>query len=265
MARTRHKKWLVCLLSVMIVLAMMPATAFAAPEDNFSAGGQQFADLQSAVSAAAAAGGVVTVLQDVSVDTATTVENATVTIDLNGKTVTLSETVTIGENANITIQDSTAGAGKITGAKNPLLKIQKGGQLTLESGTLESTGTIGTTVSMNPGSEFLMNGGKLLNSGSGKYNLQVNGGTATITGGRIEGGNNAVYAKSGSAFVTIGNKPAGAQQTQEEAERVYVSALYIGSNTSNVVLNSGTVGKLTSGSFAKGATINCWFKEEIAA
>lgn len=265
MARTRHKKWLVCLLSVMIVLAMMPATAFAAPEDNFSAGGQQFADLQSAVSAAAAAGGVVTVLQDVSVDTATTVENATVTIDLNGKKVTLSETVTIGENANITIQDSTAGAGKITGAKNPLLKIQKGGQLTLESGTLESTGTIGTTVSMGTGSEFLMNGGKLLNSGSGKYNLQVNGGTATITGGRIEGGNNAVYATSGSAFVTIGNKPAGAQQTQEEAERVYVSALYIGSNTSNVVLNSGTVGKLTSGSFAKGATINCWFEEEIAA
>ena len=111
---------------------------------------------------------------DITLD-AGVVVNADITIDLNGKTISMEDSsgataYAIKNNANLTIKDS-AGDGKITfhsttpSANNGYASnaISNYGTLTVESGTIENT-TVGSAcyaVDNYAGSTFTLNGGKL--------------------------------------------------------------------------------------------------------
>lgn len=86
MARTRHKKWLVCLLSVMIVLAMMPATAFAQTNVCQIVGGESYPTMEAALENTVA-GDTVQLADDFAFTQDVTVAKD-ITLDLNGKTLT---------------------------------------------------------------------------------------------------------------------------------------------------------------------------------
>lgn len=94
----------------------------------------------------------ITMLTDVTLTAAVTLPNG-VTLDLNGKTISgtanMSSTITIDENATVTITDNlTGGGGKISNSKNTgsssgAVIVENGAALTLDGGvTLETTGGV---------------------------------------------------------------------------------------------------------------------------
>lgn len=94
----------------------------------------------------------ITMLTDVTLTAAVTLPNG-VTLDLNGKTISgaanMNSTITIDENATVTITDNlTGGGGKIsnsrnTGSSSGAVIVEDGAALTLDGGvTLETTGGI---------------------------------------------------------------------------------------------------------------------------
>ena len=141
---------------------------------------QYFATLQAAINAAQA-GETITLLTNIELtETVTVPAGKTVTLDLNGKTVSgtcnasQSSLICIENGAALTVKDS-VGTGKITyaqGSSNVGWTIDVKGAFTLESGTIELTGSwsIGYAVDVRPnswgteytvGSVFTMNGGKI--------------------------------------------------------------------------------------------------------
>ena len=113
----------------------------------------QYATLQDAVAAVQPGEtATITMLTDVTLTAAVTLPNG-VTLDLNGKTISgaanMSSTITIDENATVTITDNlTGGGGKISNSKNTgsssgAVIVEDGAALTLDGGvTLETTGGI---------------------------------------------------------------------------------------------------------------------------
>ena len=139
----------------------------------------------AAAIAAASEDATVTMVADVVLDKTVKVEGKAFTLDLNGKTVSgtcnagQSSLVYVENNAALTVKDdSEAKTGKLTyaaGSSNVGWTVDVKGTLTLESGTIELTGSwsIGYAVDVRPNSwgteyknatKFTMNGGKLVSS-----------------------------------------------------------------------------------------------------
>lgn len=191
-----------------------------------------------------------------------------VTLDLNGKTLTSSKMIQAKADETsitLTIRDSGEN-GAIVGTSNPVVEANKNGAVELVSGTVKGSGTSVVRVQNSSGS-FTMTGGAIQQTANStsKYTLMVNVGAAEITGGRLEGTGGAVtalYLTSGStAKLTIG-VPVSGDQTQGQASAVYVQEIRLGKGT-GLTLNSGTVGNMRGTKLAAGATVGCWFTNDV--
>lgn len=149
---------------------------FSAPAVVAKIGSTPYATLEAAI-AAAQAGETITLLKNVGTDAAIQVAKK-VTIDLNGKTIA-------------TTQNDKSGDG--------VFHVVAGGDLTIEDGSADKTGTINGVGGNNYNISVWADGGK----------VTINGGNFTNVGATDENGNNhfdLIYAKNGGVVVINGGK-----------------------------------------------------------
>ena len=233
------KRILTVLLAVCLVVALGTVTAAAADETEIPvAGGALSGDYK--------------LTADTTVSSQLTVaDNSTVTIDLNGFTLSSSDTgqCVIANKGNLTIKDMSENAtGKISGSGG----IINYGALTLESGTIESTASGFCAVQFYEGGDtsteigiFTMKGGKL-SATSSSIGKMVDNKSATIN---IFGGDAGNINLLPSFILTIGN-------TDIDHDSIHVGALKRTWTTNNVHINlySGIIDSLPSSS--NGITYN---------
>ena len=155
------------------------------------------------------------------------VEGKSITIDLNGKTFTSIEGITVSKEATLTIKDS-GGNGNLIGESNPLIQVN--GTFNLESGLL--TGENSVTVRIS--GTFNMSGGEVNgDTAKGTYAIYFGSGTASITEGRVIGtsGDSALYCSSSN--LTIG--------TSGSTEGPYISAIR---PSGTFTFHSGEIGEV---------------------
>ena len=131
----------------------------------------------------------------------------TVTIDLNGKTVTVvyqEESTTkhiysLDNYGTLTIKD-TKGNGSINSRG---IFVQDGSKLTVESGSIYGIDSNGGSALYQYGGDIVINGGHIEQKAEGTYNFAINalGGTVTVNNGKIAGNHGAIAA--GGATVVI--------------------------------------------------------------
>ena len=189
------------------------------------------------------------VLNDDVVLTSTYEVAGTLTIDLNGHTISGTDTtalyslIHVKNGANLTIEDS-VGTGKISyaaGTENKTgVAVWVEGALTLESGTIEITGdwVIGFAVDVRPNAwgtayteaaSFTMDGGKIVASDSGvrvtsnssdSYpNLGV---TFTMNGGTIDSAYDGIFVQNVSYDDTLTVGVVGGTVTSENTHAVRI-------------------------------------------
>ena len=164
------------------LVAVLTGFASSATAQVAKIGETPYATLAEAV-AAAENGAVVTMTADVALNNGITIAGKSMTLDLNGKTVSgvcnSSESclVYVENNANLTVKDDATG-GKLTfavGASNVGWTVDVKGALVLQSGTIELTGgwSVGFAVDVRPNAwgtayenptVFTMEGGELISS-----------------------------------------------------------------------------------------------------
>jgi len=196
--------------------------------------GVQYESLQAAVDAATD-GATVKVIDDFTLDSMVTIPNGvTITLDLNGKTVTGTDTTTknfslIDNRGTLTITDSSdAQTGKMTLTAttnsgwlrySAVIANNPGGKLTIESGTFEHLG--GTdmaygidnlTNGKGTYAETIINGGTIKSTYRGIRQF-LNGVEAqnilTINGGTIEGANKSVWMQDPNKNANTGSLTVG--------------------------------------------------------
>ena len=167
----------------LLTFVVLVAGAMSAWADGVATiGGASYATLAEAVDAAQD-GDIITMQESVTLAGTVTVAGKNITLDLNGKTISgvcnagQASLVYIENNAGLTVKDG-VGNGKLTyatGGSNVGWTIDLKGALTLESGTIELTGSwsIGYAVDVRPNAWgdpytnptiFTMNGGQILSS-----------------------------------------------------------------------------------------------------
>ena len=188
------RKFFAAFLSLCMVMILVPMTALAAPEND----GAGTPSTQAATELPGAVDGVITLNEDVTLGTdGVSIDTDISTIDLNGHTLTAQISVA----GNLTIKDgSENGGGKITSTGNPTVLITHTGNLVLDAGTIETTGTEkGPGAIRNEGS-LTINGGLV----TGKYGIRSGAQTAdgtllnnnvslTINGGTVHGDEYGIY------------------------------------------------------------------------
>ena len=182
-----------------------------------SVGAKNYKTLAAAINAAQT-GDTVVLKQDVT-ESVTVPAGKDITLDLAGKNIqsndaTSKNAVTV--EGKLTVKDSTAAtapevngdtvtytSGKITGANLGLCAIN-GGEITLESGSVESTGNMGVYAQGNftPGgaaqnSKITVKGGYIL-AQECAASAQGNGATLDIQGGVLQAKDNAVISGNGT-------------------------------------------------------------------
>lgn len=238
-------------------------TAYAGITDNSSAT-TYYATLEEAVSAAEDED-TVTLYSDVEVDSAVIVSGKSITLDLNGCTVsrgTCTYTYLIGvvSGASLTVQDTSSNAdGKIDatfvldGTTYASYGILTNGSLIVTSGTV--TGYRGIVVSGDSAS-LSLNGGTV---NGGYYGVYQSGGTVTVSGGTVSG-TRAIYGNAGTLKVS-GGTVTGSQMglsiggtltanisddavvtTSESSSTTWAVYLWQDSYTGTTTISGGTIG-----------------------
>ncbi len=134
-------------------------------------------------------------------------EGKELTIDLNGKTVTVvyqegsttRHIYSLDNYGTLTIKD-TKGNGSINSRG---IFVQDGSKLTVESGSIYGIDSNGGSALYQYGGDIVINGGHIEQKAEGTYNFAINalGGTVTVNGGKIAGNHGAIAA--GGATVVI--------------------------------------------------------------
>lgn len=209
-------------------------------------------------------------------------ENQDITLDLNGKEITNTETYSLLVSGQLTIKDS-VGNGSLT-STNPIqqslvVNYSDSGKIIVESGILAKStdetstyqcraisggsgyvevngGTITSTGGTNvgiTGSDIVINGGTItakyaaVSSYSG--NLEINGGTITSTGYRTDGYKNVVVESSSS---TNGNSNIEITGGNITAPSGYNYAVSMDGVSGNISISGGNI----DGGYAGGAAIH---------
>ena len=216
----------------------------------------------TALSEALAAGGDVILNSDIALTEMITIPaGVTVTLDLNGKAITVPETTgnhiyAFQNKGNLTIKDS-VGSGSISarGIYNGVSGSEANAdiKMTIESGNffaIDSNGGacifnyaelevkdgtfegIVAAINMNSGT-VTINGGTFRTVSSGKYVIQNNGGSLTVNDATVDRGFGAVGCYNGTTVINGGSYlPTGRQSAT--CHVVYVAA------AANVTINGGT-------------------------
>ncbi len=189
--KLNFKRLMAMLLSIMMVVGLLPTMVFAEDASELHSesitvaevNGNQYADISEAINAAAEANGTVTLIADADIKGVAIGENANVTLDLNGKNLTLTSP-SFGAHAltvkgELTINGE--GNVKVMPFANLALgiKVETNGTLTINGGNFSADkGNIGSV-----NGELIINGGKftcpsntsLFNTGN-DINLTITGG-----------------------------------------------------------------------------------------
>ncbi|MCH1942221.1 S-layer homology domain-containing protein [Holdemania massiliensis] len=150
-------------------------------------------------------GDLVKLMSPVTINKGETINNLSITLDLNGKTMTsiaTSDYFTLKGTASLTIQDtSTAQMGKIS-SSSPI-NNQGTGTVRILSGTLESTQNVIDNIGTG---EVIMTGGIVKSTGTSFNNTAIKSsqGKVTIQGGTVEGAGNYVLDTIASVEVSGG-------------------------------------------------------------
>lgn len=147
-----------------------------------------------------------TLTEDVTIDKLTINANDTITLNLNGKKLTVNKDCGVFVQGELTV----TGDGTITCAKTPIEVVGSGAKVTVENGKVISTGDYGIYAA--EGGTIVVNGGEVKglygalsgNNTTGNMNFVVNGGVVTaeqgpaiympgqveltVTGGTLNGG-----------------------------------------------------------------------------
>ena len=203
------RKILTLLLALALVLTMLPMTALAAEGNVAEVNGQGYSTLQAAINAVQTAG-TVKLLENVT-ESVTIPAGATITLDLNGKTLVNSAVA----------QDNTVPDGE---RKHT---ITNNGTLTIE----DSVG-----------------GGVVDNVSHGRAAIYNNGTIAEIKGGKftrsVDNSTDATSAKGNSWYVVF-NAESGIIEKISGGEFLAVG------NFSSLFRNSGTIGEISGGTFTQ--------------
>ena len=160
---------------------------------------------------AAETGDTIQLLADVEVSSSTTL-GKTLTLDLNGKTITSSAILfnIYNSSVELTITDSsTSSTGAIDVNAGKIVYVSSG-KFTLEGGALSVHSSSSYTYGVQVGSSgtFVMTGGSITipSSSTSTYNYCVNNsGTTTITGGsEASGGNYTINGTGGTIAISDG-------------------------------------------------------------
>ena len=197
------RRVLCALLALCLLLALLPGVALAA--DNWE-GWTIFDGTNLSLS-----GGNYYLNTNVTTDCTIHIDG-TVTLDLNGHTLTCNATdediFFVRVNATLTVQDSGIG-GTVDGQNKNCGFNVKGGTLILESGTIKNcfTGGDGGAVDVSSSGQFIMNGGLIRDCRAGddggavdigsECKFTMNGGTISNCNAGHEGG--GVYVKENGA------------------------------------------------------------------
>ena len=220
------RRLLSAFLAVMMVLTMAPV-AFAADdtaatsEDVAKIGDTGYATLAEALSAWAADGGTLKLLQDGELTDKVTVKN-TGTLDLNGKTLRtgVSQALYV-DGGTLTIEDSSEDKSGVYESSNSRQIYINAGNVTLNSGTVKGAGgtAYGVVNVRQKNNSFIMNGGAVECTGTmSNSGLDATKGIAilgfgskkqypnqiTINGGTVTSVGDAIYTKEGAVHYTIG-------------------------------------------------------------
>ena len=207
------RKILTLLLALALVLTMLPMTALAAEGNVAEVNGQGYSTLQAAINAVQTAG-TVKLLENVT-ESVTIPAGATITLDLNGKTLVNSAVA----------QDNTVPDGE---RKHT---ITNNGTLTIE----DSVG-----------------GGVVDNVSHGRAAIYNNDTIAEIKGGKftrsVDNSTDATSAKGNSWYVVF-NAESGSIEKISGGEFLAVG------NFSSLFRNSGTIGEISGGTFTQNGFI----------
>ena len=169
--------------------------------------GQQYETLAAAVSAASA-GDTIKMIADHAVDSTVEIDRNLI-LDLNGKTVSESETkytITVLHEKELTVKDSAGGSGKIRNSFLYGASVRSEGTLILESGILSGGNGYGLEVARNNEAKY---GTAVLNGGtvhSDNYIAINSYGTLTVNEGvTVEGGVGAISTVRGFSPKTTVN------------------------------------------------------------
>lgn len=169
-------------------------------------GGLKYETFSTAISNAPA-GSTVVLLKDCNAPGSGASISKNVTLDLNGKNLTLSS-MTVDKGGNLTIKDSgTGGTYNGTGVNNSVY-VKRGGIFNLESGTLTNSSTDsrtsnvvvwveGGTATKSAASTANIKGGKVESKGTPVF-VRDPGATVNVSGGDLVGSGLACIAGNGS-------------------------------------------------------------------
>ena len=189
---------------------------------------------------------------NISISSSLTV-NRTVTLDLNGYTLTSGDTecddiFSVNEHGNLTVKDSGTG-GKIDGQNKNCGFSINGGILTLKSGTIINCMTDGDggAVDISDGGKFEMSGGAITNCKASDDSGAVDIGngctfimnSGTISGCRADDDAGAIFIKGNASFVMNGG-------TIENCSAGFCGGAVKMRSTSRFTMNGGTISGCTA-------------------
>ncbi len=192
------KRILAMLMCLVMVLSLLPPSAFAAetPENVAKIGNTEYTSLQEAVNV----GGEITLLADIALTEQVKIaEDKEITLDLNGKAITIPQVegtspYAIENKGNLTVKDST-GNGSITSRG-----VDNYGTMVMESGTIIDCDEGGSAIYNENGARFTMNGGTLKATYMGHSDNSTGGaclrnnGIAIFNGGTLDSISARTYA-----------------------------------------------------------------------
>lgn len=263
MNKEKNKKMISVVLTGAMMTSMVPSVAFAevpTPETVTSKVVQKSAvtktvaseaELETAISEATEQTVIQLTAEINATSYLTIAAGKDITLDLNGHTFNLANN-RIQVEGNLVIQDS-AQNGRISGSFRQMIMINKGGKVSLRSGSIQTTdyGAVRT----NSGATFEMTGGTVI----GAPAIQALNGNIIILGGSVLQEENAEYSaivNDEGATITVG--ASGAQSSDDP----YVEGLSIGENN-DTFLNSGLITDVI-GHFTANSVIKSTFGSDIS-
>ena len=163
----------------------------------------------------------------------------TLTLDLNGKTITAAATIVINSTGGntLTISDSSGNNSGTINSSVHAIEIKSGCSLIVNGGTITAMSTSKYAI-YNNGGTLAVNGGVITGNLYGIYQV---GGTSTINGGDITGGTDGIKT-SGSVTITggtISGSSKGINQTQNKT--ITMSGGSVTSDGTGIYSQSGEV------------------------
>ena len=232
------------LAAVAIIVLSVPASEVEADEANpFTVvDGTDYPTLGDALTNVSDAGTIQLNANATFIDDNKLTINKSVTLDLNGFTLTTSTTLTVAKDMTLTIEDSSAeGTGLFSTSKQYAIDVY--GTLKLESGNMESSAD--TIIRVYGSGAFEMTGGTIEGSkGQGVFVM----GSATITAGTIGATETANSSYAALKLSTNGSTTIGTADTSP-----YLYSL--NPNGLDVMMVSGIVGKV-NGDFGADSQFN---------